>query len=514
MHIKNTAKSGFLLSLLICLIFSSLSIADTFKNIKTGEAFDGFATQKSRQGLTLVYNSDKKDFSPLNLDDYTVERNYNGRRDTVYVFSLTEPEILLSKVVSDEIANSIVQASDKGPMFILLEIDNPGGRGEYARIIAEAIKNTTNCTIVAYISGGSFGGVYSAATAIALASDKIYISNTATVGSMAPVVTSRTGISTVMEFRSTYNPKSLSLYKGYFASLAENHNRDRTVAMAMVDSSINVIEVRAEGGANGFIDMKNRKANDVVVKEWSREVPPSEAVTVTAQQTGDQVQTQIKIEDYSLTLTPEDALYLKMADEIVATIRDILADMNASQANLTSGGSIDRSIRRFQANKRTMGQLLASINYLESRVTELNFEIDQILEVNRQNPPTREYRRDELQDSRNLYPSDPVVINERVAPGQVDVSTRTGRRAVKQSEVIVESVMQDPTPLYLDLEIVLRDLVRDYQRALALATRYPGTLPEGITVNRLEDNLNSADVEYRDIRYRNDIMLMEQADQR
>ena len=123
-----TTFTAIILSLL-----TSVCFGDTFKNRQSGETFDGFVTQKRSRDKTLIFSTKVNKFTPVFLSEYDVEQNSKGRRNSVVVISIRLPEVMLSKVVSQELANSIVKASNNGPLFILLDIDNPGGRGEYTR---------------------------------------------------------------------------------------------------------------------------------------------------------------------------------------------------------------------------------------------------------------------------------------------------------------------------------------------------------------------------------------------
>jgi membrane-bound ClpP family serine protease len=154
------------LATVVILLCTAICFADTFKHRETGEVFNGFATQKSIGNRTRVYNADLQTFKPIVLAEYDVTPNAKGRRNSVIVMPLKQAEVLLSKAVSETLANAIVDASNKGPKLIVIEIDNPGGRGEYMKNISTTITKTLNCPTVAYISGGTYGGAYSAATAL------------------------------------------------------------------------------------------------------------------------------------------------------------------------------------------------------------------------------------------------------------------------------------------------------------------------------------------------------------
>ena len=139
---------------LIVLVFAfcvALCPADTFKHRQSGEVFHGFVTQKQSREKTLVYVEKDKSFKPLPLAEYEVTRDDKGRRNSIVVIPIRFEEAIISKSVAQTIAKMIVDASNKGPRYILLEIDSPGGRGDYMKMISAAISGTTNCPVIAYI---------------------------------------------------------------------------------------------------------------------------------------------------------------------------------------------------------------------------------------------------------------------------------------------------------------------------------------------------------------------------
>jgi hypothetical protein len=109
--------------LVFLLVLVNAVTADTFENKETGETFTGFVTQKSTGGKTLVYNSEESKMTPVVLNDYVVTTDRKGRRDTVTLLQLTEPQIMLSDSISKLAAEALTDASNKGPQAIIIEID-------------------------------------------------------------------------------------------------------------------------------------------------------------------------------------------------------------------------------------------------------------------------------------------------------------------------------------------------------------------------------------------------------
>lgn len=464
----------------------SVCCADTFRNRQTGEVFHGFATQKTRQNLTMVYVDDEKKFKSLNLGEFDITHNAEGRRNNVAVIPLKSEEIIISQAVVETISNEIISASNKGPRFIMIEIDSPGGRGEYMRQLCSVITNTNNCPVVAYINGGKFNGAYSAATAVALACDNVYIASDTVMGTVGPVVGN---VSDDYNSNHTeiFNSNNLSAYKSYIAALAEKNNRPTVVAMAMLDKTIEVIEVVDKNGKKSLIDRSERGSSQSVVRTLSKKLISPGAVSYgTTDQTN----------PMTLTLTPTDAIYTRMADKIVFSRREVLHDMGAPDAKLINKGSTtDKTIRKFVAAKRNLNRLLASVDFLQKRADELE---KQLVEQNREVSVTsfRNKRAGSRFDSplaerdarqRGVYPKTPRMRG-------------SGIRERIESEVIVESETGlNRNDFLQELSFVLIDLMRDYDKAIVLARRYPGALPSGMTVTMLEKRLDIAEALYNSV---------------
>ena len=53
-----------------------------------------------------------------------------------------------------------------------------------------------------------------------------------------------------------------------------------------------------------------------------------------------------------------------------------------------------------------------------------------------------------------------------------------------------------------EISFVLIDLIRNYDKAVVLARRYPGALPLGMTVTMLEKQFDTAEVLYNSVIFR------------
>ncbi len=464
------------LSALIC-----SSFADTFTHKETGDTFTGFKRQKSMRGLTLVYNAEADSFKPIDLDEYDWKMDRNGRRNRISVFQINEPEIMLSQVICEQIAEEIVKKADLGPLFILIEIDSPGGKGDYMRMICEAVNNTDTCPIYAYISGEKYGGAYSTAAAVALSCDRIYINSTASIGSVSPLVRTEINAENIEEHKSVFSPDTLVMHKSYIVSLAEQKNRSKAIAGALFDRTIEIVQVKDQNGKVTFVEKDNRTPTQVVVRSVSKNV--SELAV-------NEEEDESKKPEFLISLTPQEAVEAKMADEIADSMQEVIKDLEADGAKPTIGINVSRDIRRYNANRRNMQRLIASVEYLESRAEQLGEQI-QLAEkqniVNQNEVTTEYYERDERRRMGYF--------------GDDDYRFSLARRDNRISEFVTETreLDVDVEVLYGNLEGVLADLMADLRASLNLARRYPGALPEGVTQNKLESDLHIAEATYNDL---------------
>jgi ATP-dependent protease ClpP protease subunit len=460
--------------IVITLVWAGFCRADTFKHRQTGEVFHGFVTQKSIGNRTRVYNAQLESFKPVNLADYDVTPNSQGRRNSVVVIPIKEGEVILSKVVSESVGTAIIDASNKGPKFIVLEIDCPGGRGDYMQQLCVTIMQTSNCPVIAYIGGGKFGGAYSAAAAVALACDKIYISPTTTIGAVAPLVAGVQGGEDAQSYTNMFSPQNLSAYRSYLSTLAQSKNRPSVLAMAMVDRNIEVIEVVDKKGGKTFINGPDKQPGQSVERKWTRVVDES----------GQMI----------LTLTPNDAVYSRMADKIVNSLTELLSDMGAADARLTKSGQVGKNVRKFVAARRNINEVLTSIDYLQKRADELEKQLGDREKQERQNTMEREYMRGDA--SRFLGGTAQSDIYRR------DSSRRRRPRQTEREIISGSAPVVDTVRLRNELALVLVDLAGNYNRAIGLARRWPGALPSDVTLQTLEKRLTSVRTLHNDIVFR------------
>jgi membrane-bound ClpP family serine protease len=483
--------------------------ADTFKNKQTGETFNGFRTQKSTASQTLVYNDTTKKLTPLELRDYEITMDGKGRRNSVVMVSITEAEILLSETITQIVSEAIVKASNTGPQFVLLKIDNPGGRGEYMKSLCTTISKTDNCKVIAYISGGSFGGAYSAAAILAMACDKIYIAPTASMSSLAPF-TETSG----EDFIKSYSSDNLASFSIFAATLAQQHQRTALLARALLDKKISIVEVSDTDGKKSLIEKSTRQSSQTIVKTLCEGYSePLEKPVVSADQKASSPAIPADIHSRVLNLTAEDAVRLQLADRIVYSVQDILADMNAADVQVANAPGIDSAVKQFAGARKNIRQRLAKIEILESRVATLEEQLNTLEQQIRTTPATRTQTsntrgRVRTPDSRyHITDEDGNLTTGRDVrqTGQDSLNYRSQDRTSKvtRSETVT-TTESSPTAILAKTELsyVLTDLIGEYRQTINSAKRWVGALPSEIQLQTLEKNMNSAMALSENLRFR------------
>lgn len=492
-------------ALVIGLIVSLFSAAwgDTFRHKETGEVFYGFQTQKRSGGKLLVYNSDEKKSQTIIESEYEITLDGKGRRNSIIRVLIRQPEALLSKAISDRIAQSIVDASNSGPQLIVVEIDSPGGRGEYMRTIASAIEQTTNCPTAAYITGGDYSGAYSAAAVIALACDAVYMAPTSAIGAVGPM----TGAITNEQYAAhlnLYSADTLAGYSGYVMGLVRTDEL-RLVARALVDKSVKIVEVvDAADGRTKFVERDNRQPTQTIVRTLSEGVPAG----AYRLPTGEAAQGPLPAEVIGrvLTLTASEAVRIGLADKVVSSLKEIAVVQDIPDAQFTNAPDIGPTIRQYSAARRNIGQSLSTIERLEDYASTLEEQIIRVEDLLRTGTVTREVSRSTPPAiSRRGRVSLPFLYDEYYGVdlgGTMSTRDQTrralpqGSRSRRQTAETERFTTDQPNVslemLRLEQTAVLRELVAEYRRAINLARRWPGALPSELPIQVLESNMNSA----------------------
>lgn len=489
------------------LILSLVAVtgADTFRHKETGEVFYGFQLQKRTANKVLVYDSEQKKTRTIEDNQYEITLDAKGRRDTVIRVPIQQTEVLISKVVSDRIAESIIEASNTGPQLIIIEIDSPGGRGEYMKTVASAIKQTTNCPVVAYISGGSTGGAFSAAGVIALACEEIYIAPTAAIGAIGPMTGAISTNEQYAAFLNQYSSDLLASYGSYAMALVKNPEL-RLIARALVDKTVSIVEV-SDTATNTiqFVERQNRQPTQTIVRTLAEGInlpgAASPANEVSSQQS--QPPQPAEIIGRVLTLTASEAVRIGLAEMEASSLGDILTARGIKDAKLANAPEIDSTLKRFIAGRRSIDQGLAVIERLEDYASTLEEQIARVEEQLRTGTVTREVSRTTRPQRRervnlpntyqNYYGTGSGGVSvTRDQLGRTTSSARDRRQALESETVTSDQPLVSLQALRVEQAGVLRELIAGYRKTIGLARRWPGGLPQELPIQTLEANMNSA----------------------
>lgn len=318
-----------------CVFMSVLVMADTFTNRETGELFHGYATQTKQGDKTLVRIGKSHRAKYINLSDYHVKWDLQGRRNQVVVIPLKDDIMLESETEAFE--RVIVSSSNQGPAFILIEIDTPGGRMNLTKRICSAITSVDNCATVAFVSGGRYGGAYSAGAIIALACNYIYMAQSTAIGAATPVLQSGLVVEDLRSvFGKTIGEKFLSASRGYVASIAESNGRSGLLAKAMVDEDVRIVEV-TDGSQRFFIEPGEQRRDESVVRRWSER-------------------------GKLLTLTASEAVECGIADGLADSRRSVASIFRLAEPRIVQSKEPEKARRKFEAAKAKMEKLIINID--------------------------------------------------------------------------------------------------------------------------------------------------------
>lgn len=318
----------------VCFILPGMCKGDTFQHKTSGQTYHGYAEQSPTAGKTTIHT---KESGPVqvNLTEYTVTSDNQGRNNHVAVF--TFDDAIESEIVTAAFEKAIVEESNKGPLLIILEIDSPGGRVDLAMRICSAITKTRNCTTAAFIRGGKNSGAYSAAAAIALACNKIYMSGATVMGAATVVASSENGIVELERMvGNNVGEKIRSAWRNYLASLAEQNNRPVALARAMENKDIEVLRIRRNGKIM-YIDSSEKQTTDEIVSVYNRK-------------------------GQLVTLPAQEAVNCFMADKVVTSFEEVLVDAGAADAVVERPEQMAKAREELEKINRKFNQLKNSFD--------------------------------------------------------------------------------------------------------------------------------------------------------
>ncbi len=435
-------------ALILVILFSLTCFADTFVNIQTGEKFNGYVLQKKKVNKTQVAIENK---SPqyLDLSQYQITRNALGRKNKVYTFSITNPIDLVCEVEAFE--KSLVLAANQGPLFILIEIDTPGGKPDLVKRLCAAIVEADNCETAAFINGGKFGGAFSAGAILALACDKVYMRQGTYIGAEPPggelsITPQEDQQADSSQGGEILDPK----WPEYCSAIANKKGRPGLLAKAMVDKNIDVVEA-VKQGKHFFAepeDVNNKDPNQFVVRIWNKK-------------------------GIMLTLTAAEAVKTGIADKIAASQEELLEYLKVTKGILSRDTKISAARRDFEKTKRSVDQILAATGPLEERSADLVAQIEDVEKKIRRINDTI------MRENYGVVGSDLYWSNY---PG---VDLDDWRNTIRAREQMAYELLG-----------VLDNQIRNYTKVISLVQKHPDLRQ---TRQSVQQKLDSAQTLYRNV---------------
>ena len=481
--IKNILNSAILV-----VLFSAFCSGDTFTNISTGETFYGYPTQKSRGNRTRIYvlEDEKLIGKTVDISEYNITYGAKGRKNNVVVVPLNNENILISSTVSKLVSRTIEEAVNKGARYVILEIDCPGGYGDYMKDICQTITNIEYCPVIAFIKGEKYGGAYSAAAGVALACDKIYISPEAAIGTVGPKLSGQDPEES-SEWKVEFTPESIASYGGYLASLAGKNSRPEAMAMALVDRNIEIVEVVTdERGSRDIIHKAEKRPADAIVRTWSKiqkKVVKTESDEYAEDSSSAEVITRTQI-----TLTPKDALYTKMADEIASSRDDVLKALEAEDAKVVATRRIRSEIKKFRRARDSMVKLFANINELDNQAANIENQIEKVVEAGLRHRPSPEDERLKRLE-RKEYEQRLRKYRKKARRNRHLTKEELAELEMESRDIYVDPYILERNRLYHELVLVLNNLINHYTQVVKLARNYPASLPGDTNLTVVQQEL-------------------------
>ncbi|MBN1795687.1 MAG: hypothetical protein JW804_03360 [Sedimentisphaerales bacterium] len=293
--------------------------ADTFTNHISGQIMHGYPTSRTENNKTVFFTV-QKGFITVDPEQWNVEYNHVGRGKKVVVIELNVKLDL--KIVTEAISQAIISSADRGPLFILLEINSPGGSADYVEKICDTIIRTSCCPVYAYVKTGRYGGALGGAAAVALACDKLYMAQDTTIGAAYLI-------------QGTDEKLSIA-WQQYLQSLAQLNGRPGLLARAMVDKDVEIIEIEQDGRRR-FITSSQKDPNQTVVRLWSKK-------------------------GSLLTLTAAEAVQSRVAEGIADSREELLRNVDVADAEIVMEESVNEAMLIFKKAKMKFDRLRGSLD--------------------------------------------------------------------------------------------------------------------------------------------------------
>lgn len=208
---------------------------------------------------------------------------------------------------------AVKHAQQAGHDAVVLELDTPGGAIELMWKLAKALKKASSedLLLLAWVNDDAL----SAGVLVALACDKIYMSESSHIGASAPVQIGPTGPMALPD-QGEVRAKMIAALRSQFRSHAERHGRPAVLAEAMIDYEVEVRQVR-----------DGHELRLISGAEWNdaRERGEAPELVRTISRSGD-----------LLSLTAREALELGFCDGLANSLDELLQKTGYGDARPTT----------------------------------------------------------------------------------------------------------------------------------------------------------------------------------
>jgi len=269
--------------------------------------------------------------------DVDMEGPYTGG-DSVYVIPINDAYIELGGMVDPWLAafvkRKIAEAKALGPKAIILEIDTYGGAVFASELIAQALDTAEPVPTVAYVKTKAS----SAGAHISLSCNRIYMKDGARIGSAMGIMMTKDGVA---KLDPKVHEKMTSDLRAAFRARAEKNGHSKALAEAMVDTDIEVVQVRVDEKLSCI----DRREFDRMIGDTPLGKDPPELVKVVVEK------------GKLLNLTAREAQEYGLSAGTVSGMDDLLAQLGCPGARIFSAKAqtLERTARVLQ------GPLVAGI---------------------------------------------------------------------------------------------------------------------------------------------------------
>lgn len=319
------------LAVLLVLSVTALCSADTFTNKAGGEVLHGYMTSRTDANGVIACTAERG-FLSIASGQWDITPNRLGRKNAVIIITIEEQ--LSLQMVVEALEEAITAGADQGPLFMLLEMNSPGGRADYVERICDRLIRTNYCPVFVFVKSGRYGGAVSGAAPIALACDEIFMGPNTAIGA-----------ATIFDPAYGFNSQKLSVaWQEYLGALAGRKGKARLLVRAMVDKDVEVVEVAA-GGARRFIEPGDAEPNEVIVRTWSRA-------------------------GWLLTLTAAEAVQSGIAEAIVADRAEVLRKLDGADAEIVIDDRVGQTVRTFRKVRLKFARLRNALDGQIKRIEQ------------------------------------------------------------------------------------------------------------------------------------------------